>query len=134
MCSQRSLGRVALSKKEYAAAAQHYAAALARNPLHADVWFALGYCHLKTHNTEAATGAFTRTVQLDATNGEAWNNLGVLHLQAERFAPAFTALGVAMKHNAPSWQVRWPSWLLDWLRPPLRFCRSCAHVAWPACF
>lgn len=105
-CSQRSLGRSALGRKAYAKAAGHFTLALARNPLHSEVWFSLGFCHLKQDDFAAATAAFTRTVQLDAENGEAWNNLGVLHLRAGRHAPAFTALGVALKVKAANWQAR----------------------------
>jgi Flp pilus assembly protein TadD len=97
---------MALARKAYAQATAHYRLALCRNPLHADVWFSLGFCHLKLAQFTPATHAFTRTVQLDAENGEAWNNLGVLHLQAERFAPARTALGVALKFKQENWQVR----------------------------
>jgi Flp pilus assembly protein TadD len=105
-CSQRSLGRVALSQDDYDRASLHFSKALSRNPLHADVWFSLGYCHLKLGHFSEATHAFTRTVQLDATHGEAWNNLGVLHLKAERFAPAMIALRVALKHKQATWHVR----------------------------
>lgn len=106
MCSQRSLGRCALARKDHAAAARHFAAALSVSPLHGDVWFSLGYCHLKTSDLPRAAAAFTRAVQLDPENGEAWNNLGVLHLRARRHAPAHIALGVALKHSQASWQAR----------------------------
>jgi Flp pilus assembly protein TadD len=105
-CSQRSLGRSALARKDFAAAAAAYDRALSRNPVHADVWFSLGFCRLRLSQYDGATAAFTRAVQLDAENGEAWNNLGVLHLRAERSAPAATALGVALKLKGENWQVR----------------------------
>ena len=106
ICSQRALGRVALARKDHAAAAAAYALALARNPLHSEIWFALGFCHLKLAQLDDATHAFTRAVQLDAEHGEAWNNLGVLHLQTARYAPAATALGVALKLKVENWQAR----------------------------
>ena len=57
-----------------------------------------------------ATQAFTRTVQLDATHGEAWNNLGILHLRAARHRAAYTALSVALQHKGDHWQARfWTS-------------------------
>jgi Flp pilus assembly protein TadD len=97
---------MALARRDYATAASHYTLALARNPLHSEVWFSLGFCHLKEGSLDDATTAFTRAVQLDAENGEAWNNLGVLHLRARRHAPAFTALGVALRAKAAHWQAR----------------------------
>lgn len=36
--------------------------------------------------------ALTRTVQLEPDNGEAWNNIGALHLKAENFREAYIAL------------------------------------------
>ncbi len=37
----------ALRRKDWAAAAEHYEAALRINPLNPDAWFALGYAYLK---------------------------------------------------------------------------------------
>jgi hypothetical protein len=41
-------------RKEYAAAASAYEAALALNPLYPDVWFSLGYCYLRLEQTHKA--------------------------------------------------------------------------------
>lgn len=43
-----------MRRKEYAAAASAYEAALALNPLHPDVWFSLGYCYLRLEETQKA--------------------------------------------------------------------------------
>lgn len=108
LCSQRALGQVALSKKQHAAAAEHYRRAVGRNPLDAESWFALGYCELKGGPGRGgrAAAAFTRCVQADLSHGEAWNNLGALHLAAGRYAPAFKAMQVSLKHNRETWQVQ----------------------------
>ena len=63
-------------------AAAHWEAALAVNPLHAEGWFALGFCALKGADAPRAAQAFTRAAQQDPDNGEAWNNLAAVHLQA----------------------------------------------------
>lgn len=63
-------------------AAAHWEAALAVNPLHAEGWFALGFCALKGADAARAAQAFTRAAQQDPDNGEAWNNLAAVHLQA----------------------------------------------------
>ena len=63
-------------------AAAHWEAALAVNPLHAEGWFALGFCALKVADAGRAAQAFTRAAQQDPDNGEAWNNLAAVHLQA----------------------------------------------------
>lgn len=46
--------RSAVRRKEYAAAATAYEAALALNPLYPDVWFSLGYCYLRLEQTQKA--------------------------------------------------------------------------------
>lgn len=108
LCSQRALGQVALGKKQHSAAAGHYGLAVGRNPLDAGSWFALGFCELKCSRHGHAAAAFTRCVQADLAHGEAWNNLGALHLAARRFAPAFKAMQVSLKHNRETWQVLSP--------------------------
>ncbi len=65
-----------------AQAAEHWEAALRVNPLHAEGWFALGFCALKAGGSTRAAQAFTRAAQQDPDNGEAWNNLAAVHLQA----------------------------------------------------
>lgn len=51
---QRSLGRAALRRKEWAKAIDHYELALSINPLHPDAWFSLGFCCLKTEQPKKA--------------------------------------------------------------------------------
>ncbi len=70
-----------------AQAAEHWEAALRVNPLHAEGWFALGFCALKAGGSTRAAQAFTRAAQQDPDNGEAWNNLAAVHLQASARAP-----------------------------------------------
>lgn len=107
-CSQRELARTALSRAEHSGAAEHFNLALSWNPLDAESWFGLGFCELKRGPDRAghAAVAFTRCVQADASHGEAWNNLGALHVSAGRYCPAFKALSVSIKLCQRSWQVR----------------------------
>lgn len=55
------------------------------NPLHAEGWFALGYCALKTGDFGRALQAFSRSAQQEPENGDAWNNLAAIHLQVPLF-------------------------------------------------
>lgn len=107
MYSQRELARSALSRTAYEAAADHFTLALSRNPLDAESWFGLGFCELKRGEERAghAAVAFTRCVQADGSHGEAWNNLGALHVAAGRYGPAFKALSVSIKLCQRTWQV-----------------------------
>ena len=52
--SKRSLGRSALRRRDYVAAAEHLEAAVALNPLNSDSWFSLGYSYVKTEQPEQA--------------------------------------------------------------------------------
>ena len=52
------------------------------NPLHPEGWFALGYCALKQRDFARAAQAFSRCAQQQPDNGDAWNNLAAIHLQA----------------------------------------------------
>lgn len=63
-------------------AAEHWELALAVNPLHPEGWFALGFCCLKAQATRRAVQAFSRCTQLQPDNGDAWNNIAAVHLQA----------------------------------------------------
>ena len=67
----------------YAQAAQHWELALRVNPLHAEGWFALGYCALKRQDFARALQAFSRCAQQEPDNGDAWNNLAAIHLQVQ---------------------------------------------------
>ena len=52
--SKRSLGRSALRRRDYAAAAEHLEAAVALNPLNTESWFSLGYCYVKLAQADQA--------------------------------------------------------------------------------
>eukprot|EP00887_Chlorella_sp_A99_P004614 scaffold4.g4614.t1 len=90
--AQRSLARNALRRGDHAAAAGHWEAALALNPLHAEGWFSLGYCCIKEKQYERALQAFTRSAQLEPENGEVWHNLAAIHMHLARWPQAFNAL------------------------------------------
>jgi tetratricopeptide (TPR) repeat protein len=44
-----------------------------------DGWFAYGTVAWKDKDLEKAVDAFTRSVQIDPENGEAWNNIACLY-------------------------------------------------------
>lgn len=91
--AQRSLGRYYVRKKNYPAAAAAYAKSLAVNRLNASTWFALGCVQLELEAFGSAVESFTRTVQLDAEDAEAWSNLAAALLRlpgAEQEGPEVT--------------------------------------------
>eukprot|EP00250_Pteridium_aquilinum_P016612 c23195_g1_i1 orf=43-2787(+) len=103
--AQRSLGRSAYNKKDYARSMEHWEAALALNSLHADGWFALGSASLKARNLDKAVDSFTRSVQLEPENGEAWNNIAAIHMTRKKSKEAFVAFREALKFKRSSWQM-----------------------------
>jgi hypothetical protein len=101
----RALALAAQRAGTYAAAAARWEQALALNPLHANGWFSLGWCHMKGRDFEAAVRALTRAAQMDPDNGEDWNNLAAAHMQLGRWREARGALGEATRLNRDSWQT-----------------------------
>ncbi|KAH9707057.1 hypothetical protein KPL70_012438 [Citrus sinensis] len=75
----RSLARSAYNRGEYETSKILWEAAMAVNSLYPDGWFALGAAALKAQDVEKALDGFTRAVQLDPDNGEAWNNIACLY-------------------------------------------------------
>ncbi|KAH7128225.1 hypothetical protein B0J11DRAFT_613479 [Dendryphion nanum] len=73
--AQRSLGRHYITDRNYASAAESYSLALKINSLNQPSWFALGCCHLELQQFKKAVEAFSRCVQLDDQDAEAWSNL-----------------------------------------------------------
>ncbi|KAH9771568.1 TPR REGION domain-containing protein [Citrus sinensis] len=77
--NRRSLARSAYNRGEYETSKILWEAAMAVNSLYLDGWFALGAAALKARDVEKALDGFTRAVQLDPDNGEAWNNIACLN-------------------------------------------------------
>lgn len=79
--SQRSLGRYYYSAKDYRKADEAYAKSLKINRLNHATWFALGCVRLELEDWQGAVDAFSRTVQLDDQDAEAWSNLAAALLR-----------------------------------------------------
>ncbi|KAH9707140.1 TPR REGION domain-containing protein [Citrus sinensis] len=78
--NDKSLARSAYNRGEYETSKILREAAMALNSLYPDGWFALGAAALKiqARDVEKALDVFTRAVQLDPENGEAWNIIACL--------------------------------------------------------
>ncbi|OWM66522.1 hypothetical protein CDL15_Pgr013739 [Punica granatum] len=101
--AMRSLARSAYNRGEYEESMILWESAMALNSLYPDGWFALGAAALKARNIEKAVDGFTRAVQLDPENGEAWNNIACLHMIKKKSKESFIAFKEALKRN--SWQL-----------------------------
>ncbi|KAL7124341.1 hypothetical protein ABFS83_14G042200 [Erythranthe nasuta] len=101
----RSLARSAYNRGEYEKSKLLWESAMSLNSMHPDGWFAFGAAALKSRDVDKALDAFTRAVQLDPENGEAWNNIACLHMVKKRNKEAFIAFKEALKLKRNSWQM-----------------------------
>ncbi|KAK2978674.1 hypothetical protein RJ640_029940 [Escallonia rubra] len=103
--AKRSLARNAYNRGEYEMSKNLWECAMALNSLYPDGWFALGAAALKARDVEKALDGFTRAVQLDPENGEAWNNIACLHMVKKKSKEASIAFKEALKFKRNSWQL-----------------------------
>lgn len=97
--AQRSLGRYHVKNKNFAEAAEAYSQSLHINRLNASTWFALGCVQLELSDWPGAVTSFTRTVQLQDDDAEAWSNLAVAFLRLPE-PTATTTDAVSTDHAA----------------------------------
>ncbi|KAF9895027.1 hypothetical protein FE257_004655 [Aspergillus nanangensis] len=88
--AMRSLARHYLTMKPPALekAEEAYKNSLHINRLNHSAWFALGCVQLELQKFDEAIASFTRTVQLDDTDGEAWSNLAAAILRSPEPEPS----------------------------------------------
>ncbi|XVE98988.1 hypothetical protein REPUB_Repub03eG0157200 [Reevesia pubescens] len=103
--AKRSLARNAYQSGDYERSKILWESAMAMNSLYPDGWFALGAAALKARDVEKALDGFTRAVQLDPENGEAWNNIACLHMIKKKSKESFIAFKEALKYKRESWQM-----------------------------
>ncbi|GAB4853470.1 hypothetical protein Ancab_017660 [Ancistrocladus abbreviatus] len=103
--AKRSLAHSAYNRGDYEASKTLWESAMALNSLYPDGWFALGAAALKARDIEKALDGFTRAVQLDPENGEAWNNIACLHMIKKKSKEAQIAFKEALKFKRNSWQM-----------------------------
>lgn len=87
--AQRSLARHHLTSTppNLEKAEQAYQKSLHISRLNHGAWFALGCVQLELQRWEDAANSFTRAVQLDDTDGEAWSNLAAAIMRAPDVEP-----------------------------------------------
>lgn len=87
--AQRSLARLYMAAKppELEKAEDAYRKSLKINPLNHGAWFALGCIQLNRERWDDAVESFTRTVQLEDNDAEAWSNLAAALLRVSSSRP-----------------------------------------------
>jgi tetratricopeptide (TPR) repeat protein len=88
--AQRSLGRHFTKQRQFAQAAEAYRLALGISRLDRASWFSLGCVQLELEAWRDAVQSFTRCVQLEDQDAEAWSNLAVALLRLPVPASATT--------------------------------------------
>ncbi|CAM0871615.1 unnamed protein product [Alopecurus aequalis] len=101
----RSLARSAYNRNDFSTSKILWESALALNSLYPDAWFAYGTTAWKDKDLEKAVDAFSRAVQIDPENGEAWNNIACLHMIRGKSLGAVQAFKEAVKLKRNSWEV-----------------------------
>ena len=79
--AQRSLGKYYLASRDLLDADKAYSKSLKINPQNQGTWFELGCVRLELRDWKGAVDAFTRTIQIDDTDAEAWSNLAAALLR-----------------------------------------------------
>lgn len=79
--AQSSLGRHFMQANQYQEAADAYSRCLRLNQLSVPTWFALGCIQLELKEWPKAVESFTRVIQLEDGDAEAWSNLAVALLR-----------------------------------------------------
>ncbi|KAF9274765.1 hypothetical protein BGZ68_000377 [Mortierella alpina] len=108
--AQRSLGSYYFKHENYEPAKVCYQQALKINPLFENSWFILGCIGMQLEDFDVAIEAFTKVVSIDASNGEAWNNMAAIHMRRNNNLDAQHALRQALKEKRESWKI-WSNYM-----------------------
>ncbi|XP_025801175.1 tetratricopeptide repeat protein 27 homolog isoform X2 [Panicum hallii] len=133
--AMRSLARSAYNRNDFYTSKILWESALSLNSLVPDGWFAYGTAAWKDKDLDKAVDAFSRAVQIDPENGEAWNNIACLHMIRGKSQAAVQAFREAVKFKRNSWEI-WENYSkvaldtgnvrLCFCCVPRRYCRSAA--------
>jgi tetratricopeptide repeat protein 27 len=81
--AKRSLGRVAFKTQDWERMIEHLSIALMVNSF-SNSWILLGCTQMQLSKWNDAATSFNRVISLDGNNGDAWNNMAVCHMYADR--------------------------------------------------
>lgn len=110
--SGHKIARAKRGKGLYLVRAMHYhetiedlETSLAIHAIMPGVWFTYGYACMQIREWEKAFRTFSRVVQLQSDDGEAWNNVGSLYIELGQMDQAYVALQEAVKYRRESWRI-----------------------------
>jgi tetratricopeptide (TPR) repeat protein len=114
--AQRSLGKMAVRKGEWANAIVAYQLALALNGLYPDVWFSRGCSHMRLEQFTEAVVCFQQVVNQKQDDGESFSNLAICLMQVGKLEEAHKALTQAIRFDRTNAKV-WENYLILSLHP-----------------
>jgi Flp pilus assembly protein TadD len=94
-----------MSRHQFLDCCRHLDAALAVQPLVTHAWYLKGISSMHLENWEDSLEAFTRCIQQEPDMGEAWANLGAIHMRNKNFPVARSTLEEALKHKSRNWKI-----------------------------
>ncbi|KAI8870210.1 TPR-like protein [Ramicandelaber brevisporus] len=95
----RALGAYYIKQQQWQDALTWYQRAMKVNSLFPNSWFVLGCAAMHLSEWSTALNAFTRVVQLEHDNGEAWTNIASVYLRLDKPSDARRALEQAIKYK-----------------------------------
>lgn len=103
--AKRTLGKILHDKGDYENSIRHYTEALRVQPLVHTAWYLKGVGCMFLEKFDEGIESFVRCVQLDAEVGEAWSNMGSIHMRRSDFQKAHHCLSEAYKVKRDNWKV-----------------------------
>jgi len=100
-----ALGKFHSDKGELNEARDFFKEAVRLKPLSSHVWFRLGTICMALKDWELALLAFSKVVQQEPEEADAWANVAAIHMHNKNPAEAFPALVESLKLNRNNWRV-----------------------------
>ena len=103
--AKRTLGKICYDRGDYQQCIRHLDEALAVHPLVATAWYLKGIACMRIDNWVESLDAFVRCVQQDMEIGEAYANMGAIHMRMKAWSRAYGALTEALRHKYDNWKI-----------------------------
>ena len=103
--AKRTLAKISFDRNDFKGCCDHITDALAVQPMVAHSWYLKGIACMRLELMDEALNSFTRCIQQDMEVGEAWANIGAIHMSRKNFPVAFSSFEEALKHKTDNWKI-----------------------------
>jgi len=79
-------------------AAESFIKATQANYYHPNTWFTLGCTYMRLNQFDKALKAFSETISIDDTQGEAWGNMASCYMYQKKMKEAYSTLEQAVRY------------------------------------